>query len=214
MKSEDWVGHRHDRLQIVAFTGIREFGKGRSAYFRFRCDCGNEFIAQKSNVLGRRSDCGCSKPPSDRTAPPNASKHPLHKVWWHMVDRCENANNSSYKNYGARGIKVSQRWKTGSEGKTGFECFLADMGQRQPGMTIERVRRDGDYEPGNCVWLPKSDQSKNRRGVSLVRIGDRVQTIPDWCKETGIDYWTAIRRVSRGWPPDKAVTFPIRKKSS
>lgn len=210
MKSEEWIGRRHERLEIVEFDGIRKFGKGRSAYFLFRCDCGNEFVAQKSNVFGKRSDCGCSKPISDRLAPAKASQHPVHKVWWHMIDRCENRNNRSYKDYGARGIKVAQRWKTGTNTLTGFECFLSDMGERPAGMTIERVSRDGNYEPGNCVWLPKGDQSKNRRNVRLVRIGDRVQTIPDWCKETGIDYWTAIRRVSRGWPPDRAVTQPVR----
>lgn len=214
MKSEEWIGRRHGHLEIVAFDGMRKFGRGRSAYFRFRCDCGNEFVAQKSNVIGKREDCGCSRPQTDRIAPKGATAHPLHKVWWHMIDRCENRNNKSYRDYGARGISVAQRWKSGGDGKTGFECFLSDMGPRLPGMTIERVKRDGNYEPGNCVWLPKGDQSKNRRGVYLVRIGDRVRTIPEWCKETGIDYWTAIRRVSRGWSPDKAVTTPIRKRAT
>lgn len=213
MKSEEWIGHRIGRLTIVAFEGLKNFdGGGRAAYFRFRCDCGNDFVAQKSNVINKRKDCGCSKPVSDRTAPPGSSKDPLHKVWWHMIDRCDNEKNSSYKDYGARGIQVCPRWKSGEAGQTGFECFLSDMGPRQAGMTIERVRRDENYGPGNCIWLPKAAQSKNRRGVSLVRIGDQVKTIPEWCAETGIGYWTAIRRISRGWPPDRAVTQQVRKK--
>lgn len=212
-KSEDWIGHRQERLVIVAFEGIRRFkGGGRATVFRFRCDCGNEFTAQKSNVLRLRADCGCSAPAKTRTAPAGATKDPVHKVWWHMIDRCENPRNRSFKDYGQRGIKVCQRWKMGTEHASGFECFLADMGPRPQGMTIERVQGNAGYEPGNCIWLPKGDQSKNRRGVRLVRIGDRIKTIPDWCKETGIDYWTAYRRVSRGWPPDKAVTHPIRRK--
>lgn len=216
MKSEDWIGHKQGRLTIEAFEGLRRFGEGgKAAYFTFRCECGASFSAQKSNVIGKvRTDCGCSNPVRDRTAPPGATNDPLHKVWWHMIDRCENEHNSSFKDYGARGIRVASRWKTGADGKTGFECFLADMGPRPPKMTVERVQRDRHYEPGNCVWLSKGDQSKNRRGVRLVRIGDRVKTIPDWCLETGIDYWTAIRRVSRGWPPDKAVTYPVRNKAA
>jgi hypothetical protein len=133
-------------------------------------------------------------------------------VWWHIIDRCENPDNSSYHNYGARGISVSPRWKSGDGRLTGFECFLADMGDRPEGnYTVERVDGTRGYEPGNCIWLPKGDQSKNRRGVRLVRIGDDVRTIPDWCKETGIPYFTAMRRIGRGWPPDKAVNHPIRQ---
>lgn len=213
MKSEDWIGHRQGRLTIIGFEGLKHFaGGGKAARFTFRCDCGNTFFAQKSNIIGKRNDCGCSRVISGRTAPPGATNNPIYKVWWHMIDRCENGRNKSFKDYGSRGIKVASRWKTGDGAKTGFECFLEDMGPRSPRLTIERVKGDGHYEPGNCVWLPKADQSKNRRGVRLVRIGDRVKTIPDWCLETGIDYWTAIRRVARGWPPDKAVTHPIRKK--
>lgn len=213
MDHSQWIGQRSGLLTIVEYRGLRTFkGGGKASIYLFRCDCGREFEAQKSNIVGKRTDCGCRKRKSDRTAPAGASSNPLHKVWWHIIDRCENPRNRSFKDYGARGIRVAKRWKTGDAHATGFECFLADMGPRQKGMTIERVQGDRDYEPGNCIWLPKGDQSKNRRGVRLVRIGDRVKTIPDWCLETGIDYWTAIRRVARGWPPDKAVTEPIRKK--
>lgn len=210
MESEQWVGHRQGSLEIVSFEGIKVFGKGRAAYFKFRCDCGNEFVAQKSNVIGRKYDCGCSKPKSDRIAPPGASKNPLHKVWWHMIDRCENPHNRSYKDYGARGIKVCDRWKQGEDSATGFECFLSDMGPRPVGMTIERKDGRKGYSPDNCVWLPKAAQSKNRRGVWRVTIGSVTKTVPEWCEETGISYWTAIRRIQRGWPPIKAVTEPVK----
>ena len=209
MKSEDWIGHRTGRLTIEAFEGLTSFGRGKAAYFRFRCDCGNSFVAQKSNILGKREDCGCSKPVL-YTAPPGSWVHPLHKTWWAMIDRCQNPNNKSFRDYGARGIAVCDRWKFGADGLTGFACFLADMGPRPAGFTIERVQGDRDYEPGNCVWIAKGDQSKNRRTVRLVRINGQVKTVPDWCAEYGLNYWTAIRRISRGWPPDKAITTPIR----
>lgn len=211
MKSTDWIGFRQGSLTIVSFDGLDRFAKGKAARFTFRCDCGTEFSAQKSNVIGRgRVDCGHSAEPQTRTAPPGATKHPLHKVWWHMIDRCQNPRNKSFKDYGGRGVQACSRWAIGENGLTGFECFLADMGPHEPGMTIERVDRDGDYRPGNCMWLPKPDQSRNRRGVKLVRIGDRVKTIPGWCAETGVPYWTAIRRIARGWPPDRAVTKAAR----
>lgn len=214
-KSESWIGFRQGMLTIIAFDGLRTFKRGKAAVFTFRCDCGAVFQSQKSNVIGRRrDDCGCSQLPHG-TAPYLASRHPLHKVWWHMIDRCRNRKNRSFKNYGARGIAVCDRWREGSGELTGFECFLSDMGERPGGdYTVERVNGADDYRPGNCMWLPKGDQSKNRRGVKLLRIGQRAQTIPDWCKETGIGYWTAIRRISRGWPPDRAVTEPIATRAA
>jgi hypothetical protein len=127
-----------------------------------------------------------------------------------MLDRCSNPKNKSFKDYGGRGIAVCKRWKVGAGGASGFECFVTDMGPRPDGWTIERVQGNLGYEPGNCVWLAKSDQSKNRRGVRLVRIQGRTQTIPEWCAENGISYWSAMMRIRRGWPPDKAVSKPIR----
>lgn len=73
-----------------------------------------------------------------------------------MVQRCTNPANQEWHNYGGRGIKVCARWR---EAKN----FLADMGPRPPGTSIERRRVDGDYEPGNCYWATPKQQGANRR---------------------------------------------------
>lgn len=207
MKSEEWIGFKQGELTIIAFEGLQRFGRGRAARFRFRCSCGKEFSAQKSNVIGRgRMDCGHSVV-AKWTIPRGATNDPHYKAWQHMIDRCQNPKNKSFKDYGGRGIKVCDRWIMGDRSKTGFDCFLADMGPRPTiRHTLERIRVTGNYEPGNCMWLPKPDQSKNRRTVRLIRLGDRVKTIPDWCKETGVGYETALWRIKHGWPPEKALT--------
>lgn len=76
-----------------------------------------------------------------------------------MHRRCRNPRDKDYKNYGERGISVCDRWS----GAHGFENFLADMGKRPPGLTIERNNNDGNYEPGNCRWATRSDQRRNQR---------------------------------------------------
>lgn len=81
---------------------------------------------------------------------------PTHTSWAAMLKRCRNPNHTSYKDYGGRGITVCERWLT-------FENFLADMGERRAGTTLDRKKSDGHYEPDNCRWATKSDQQKNKR---------------------------------------------------
>lgn len=90
------------------------------------------------------------KPPTKKTH--GLSKTPTYRTWESMKRRCSSMN----KNYGARGIKVCQRWNR-------FENFFADMGLRPAGKTLDRIDVNGNYEPGNCRWATQSEQMLNTR---------------------------------------------------
>jgi hypothetical protein len=92
----------------------------------------------------------------------NWRKHRMYGAWAGMVNRCTNPNNSSYGRYGARGVTVCDRWRIGEDGITGFLCFLADMGERPDGMTLDRIDAKRGYEPGNCRWATMKEQRANR----------------------------------------------------
>lgn len=91
-----------------------------------------------------------------------------HATWLDMRNRCRNPNYYNYARYGARGIQICERWEV-------FESFLADMGSHPgKGYSIDRIDNDGNYEPSNCRWATKLEQSRNR---SIVYTAEEDQTI-------------------------------------
>ena len=145
--------------------------------FFCKCDCGNLIEVWRS-VLDARvvRHCGCEAP-SHRV--PTCSGHVRtymsksgvrknrtsgeHNSWTNMNNRCYVKSNPVYENYGGRGITVCERWRRGV-GKRGesFKHFLADMGPRPQGMTLDRINPNGHYEPGNCRWATAKVQTENR----------------------------------------------------
>lgn len=86
---------------------------------------------------------------------------PTHNTWKSMIQRCGNPRATDYDLYGGRGITVCEHWRTS------YSSFLADMGERPDGMTLDRIDNDGNYEPGNCRWATATVQVRNSRATKL-----------------------------------------------
>jgi hypothetical protein len=135
------------------------------------------------------------------------SQLPEYACWRSMIARCENPNNVSYANYGARGIRVCERWHD-------FDAYCADMGSRPSSAhSIERIDNDGDYEPGNCRWATDEEQGRNRRSVWSVAAFGETMCVSEWARRTGINHRTIRQRLSTGWSAEEALTaLPERRR--
>lgn len=119
--------------------------------------------------------------------------------------RCYSKTCRDYRYYGGRGIKVCQRWLDS------FDNFVADMGLRPPGMTLERRDNNGPYSPSNCVWASRAEQSRNTRTSKKITYDGRTLSITEWAELTGIPRDTLKARVSRlGYTAQEALTKPVK----
>jgi hypothetical protein len=108
----------------------------------------------------------------------------------HMVERCTSQRHHAWENYGGRGITVCARWRS-------FENFVADMGERPPRTSLDRIDNDRGYEPSNCRWASAPEQRRNtRQNVYLEHAGLRM-TQTDWAARLGITKQALRGRLSR-----------------
>lgn len=140
------------------------------------------------------------------TATHKLTKSKAWNTWVNIRQRCHNPKTSSFSKYGAKGIRVCERWHS-------FENFYADMGDPpSTAHTLDRIDPSGNYEPNNCRWATQLVQQNNRSSNRLITAFGKTQTLQQWSRETGFAHRTIHNRIANlGWSPETALaTKPIR----
>ena len=132
-----------------------------------------------------------------------ASNWPEYRVWQAMIARCHNPS-GGHKDYAGRGIAVCARWRKA------FENFIADMGRRPKGMTLERLNNSKGYGPENCVWASRVAQANNRRSNRRLTVGGITRTVAEWARHLDMKPCVIYQRLRRGVVGARALT-PVPK---
>lgn len=168
-------------LAEIKFGRLRIVRRIAPDIFRCQCDCGNTVELWKSQLwCAVKRHCGCRNRDVNGSVGkryPGTSDHTRcyttrsgkkrmrttweYNTWKNMKERCTIPTRPEWETYGGRGIRVCERWLL-PKGE-GFRNFLASMGPRPQGMTLDRINPQGHYEPTNCRWATAKDQVHNQR---------------------------------------------------
>jgi hypothetical protein len=192
---KDRNGCRYGMLVVIG----RAPNAGRFANWICQCDCGNIRIISAGNLKRPSTySCGCAKGGKVKHGMAGTR---MYRIWSGMKARCYNPSNDAWGRYGGRGIVVCERWHD-------FAMFIADMGERPAGTSLDRINNDGNYEPGNCRWATQTQQTRNTRSNRWVVVDGLRMVFAEAAEKYGISPATAWLRLKSGWSEDDAFMVP------
>ena len=209
----DLTGQRFGRLTVIERAENSSAGQAR---WRCQCNCGREsIVAGQALRSGVVVSCGCYKneKSSERAMVRNSTHGKyhtrLHRIWSSAKDRCYNHRHRFYARYGGRGITICDEWQHD------FQAFWdwAMANGYKDDLSIDRIDNDKGYCPENCRWVSQKVQARNKSDVMLVEIDGIAKSLPEWCEQYGMNYYTAYDRIhKRGWTPQEALGLVSKKK--
>ena len=198
----DITGQRFGKLTVIKLVGTDKFGATK---WLCKCDCGNEIVAYKTNLMkpNHTTSCGCHKREIGKKIKTthNFSRTRIYKIWVGIKNRCYDFNSNVYYLYGKRGITVCKEWL---EDFMTFYNWAMQNGYNEK-LTIDRIDSNGNYEPNNCRWATAKEQSNNTSKNRVYFIDGVRYTTKQIAEKHNINYGTFISRIYRGWTIEEAI---------
>ena len=178
-KEIDLTGKKFNKLTAIKYTNNEQW--------LFVCECGKQVVKKASDVKrGKTKSC------SRKCTTGNPSNHPLYQSCDGIKKRCYQQNATGFKDYGGRGIKMSDEWLNS------FWKFVNDMGKKPfPECTIERLDTNKDYSKDNCVWATAKQQAENRRNNIYIKYKKEIYTLYSICKLLNLKHSTIYWRMKK-----------------
>lgn len=205
------INYKNDLLnrKFGRLIPIKRISRNRRSYWICNCDCGNQTTVRRDGLLsGRIVSCGCYNKERAKKGD-NHRKHGkqgtrLYRIWQAMITRCNNLNQSEYKNYGGRGITVCDEWLHD------FQAFYdwAMANGYDDSLTIDRIDNDGNYSPSNCRWATRKEQANNKSNNVLLAYCGITKTVAEWSEIQKIPARVINWRIKHKWSVEKALKTP------
>ena len=205
---EKWIGYKNNRLTVIGVERKKDKNGKELIFWKVVCDCGTEKIVSPRYVIqGKTKSCGCYKREGFFVTKHGKSKTRLYNTWSSMVNRCKPGGSSS-KDYGDRGIKVCEEWWDFEK----FSEWAMKSGYTDQ-LTIERIDVNGNYEPGNCTWIPMELQARNKRNTIYVDYKGKRMPLAEACELACLPYKIVSERIFVGkWSAKNALETGIIRK--
>lgn len=165
------------------------FKIGKRYFYKCKCQCG-QIVNVRKTTIGK-SSFSCKRCATNFHG---FSKTNLHKVWLQLRDRCNNKNNPHYKYYGKKNIKVCKEW----DNFLNFKNWSESNGYKQ-NLSIDRIDSNKNYEPSNCRWVTRLQQTMNRTNTIFID-KEKTKTLRDFLIENKIPYSKGYRLFKKGTP--------------
>lgn len=200
----DMTGKQIWKLRILRLMDKKA---NKPARWECACECGTVFVTDGTSIrAGRTKSCGClTRYKGGKRMRNGEYKTPTYRIWTGMLSRCNNKNDKKAHLYHNKGITVCERWHD-------FHNFLADMGERPAGMSIDRIDGSKGYSPDNCRWADAKTQGNNTNANVVLNHKNESLTVSQWAERVGIKQNTIIYRLRRGWSASDAITKPVESK--
>lgn len=203
----DLSGKTFGNVSVVQPLATNAVGRQKHKKWLCKCNlCGFQWAVESGHLTSGQTQT-CRQCANKRAATKHGfSKERLFGIWKGMIGRCYQESNTSYKNYGARGIHMCDEWYANGD-ISGYKAFRewSLVNGYADNLSIDRIDNECGYSPSNCRWATRQEQNSNTRQNVYYTYGGIKHTVAEWSRLLGIKAGTLAKRLRNGCDFNDAI---------